>query len=92
MEGLVLMMLYLIIAVSFWYYPVCPLHFNSAWKAELINRDQIQLLYLGVVILLNCFALLRGWIYDVGDVIHGNLDNMYHLAQSRCHHGIETAA
>ena len=58
MEGLVLMMLYLIIAVSFWYYPVRPFFSNSKSKAALTNRDQIQLLYLDVVTSPDYFALL----------------------------------
>lgn len=50
MEGMVLMMLYIIIAVSFWYYPVCfdiPLlrFFCLAvltGMCDMDNRDHLQ--------------------------------------------------
>lgn len=51
MEGLVLMMLYLIIAVSFWYYPVrLGLLICSGKGHRLTSRVQTRPLWLGVEI------------------------------------------
>jgi hypothetical protein len=61
-------------------------------KTELISRDQIQLHYLDVLILPDCFALLFsasevdiwGWRLIYTRIV----DNMYHLVQQRFRHGI----